>query len=71
MFVQPWNSSPEEVKTTKQDYVHKCNGRPCCEEKKRCKIIINITILKTTENIYHVTRQNLHFAHTPYNKNKN
>ena len=22
------------------------------------------------ENVYHVTGQNLHFAHTPYNKNK-
>ena len=39
-----------------------------CEEKQ-CTII-NITI-GSTENVYHVTRQNLHFAHTPCNKNKN
>ena len=34
------------------------------------KMIINIKIIESTENIYHVKRQDLHFAHTPYNKNK-
>ena len=27
--------------------------------------IINITIVESTENIYHITRQNGHSVHTP------
>ena len=37
---------------------------------KACKSM-NITVMESTENVYHVTRQNLYFAHAPYNKNKN
>ena len=45
-------------KNNKTDnYIHKCNGRPFREDKKWYKII-NITILKSTENLHHVTRQN-------------
>ena len=34
MFVQLWNSFPEELKTAKQDYVHKCNEKHFRKEKK-------------------------------------
>ena len=27
-----------------------------------------MTIVENTENVDHITMQNLHFAHTPYNK---
>ena len=27
--------------------------------------------MESTENVYHVTRQNIHFAHAPYSKGKN
>ena len=39
--------------------------------KKTNDKIINITIAESTENVYHVTRQNLHSVQAPYNKNKN
>ena len=52
-----------------EDSIHKCNEIHFCDEKK--DNIINITVLESTENLYHVTRQNLHFAHAPYNENKN
>ena len=29
-----WNLFLEELKTTKQDYRHKCNGRPFHEENE-------------------------------------
>ena len=29
---------------------------------------MNIKIVQGTENVYYVTRQNLHFADDPYNK---
>ena len=58
-----------KIKNNKtEDYIHKCNGRPFHEGKKRYKII-NITIAESTENVYHITRQNLHSVHAPYNKN--
>ena len=59
----------EELKTTKQDYIHKCNGRSFREEK--IYKIINITIAESAENVWHVTRQNVHSVHVPYIKNKN
>ena len=31
MFVQLWNSFPEESKTTKQACIHKRNERPFCK----------------------------------------
>ena len=37
--------------------------------KKKNKII-KITIEESTENVYQVTRQNLHFAHSSYSKKK-
>ena len=40
-------------------------------KKKFYKIIIFIAITESTEKVYYVTTQNLHFAHSPYNKNKN
>ena len=52
---------------TTEDYIHKCNGRPFREEKKWYKIII-VTVVESTENVYHVKRQNLHFAHALHNK---
>ena len=39
------------------------------KKKKRYKIT-DIAILESTEIIYDVTRQNLHFAHSSCNKNK-
>lgn len=44
-------------------YIHKFNEGPFREEKIY-KIII-ITIAESIENTYHVTRQKLHFVHTP------
>ena len=40
-------------------------------QRKKWQKIINITITESTENVHHVASQNLHFVHTPYNKNKN
>ena len=35
MFVQLWNSLPEELKKSKAEhYTHKCKGKPFHEEKK-------------------------------------
>ena len=53
-----------------EDYTHKYNGRPFRQEKKLYKGI-NITVVESTENVYHVTRQNLYFPHASYSKNKN
>ena len=39
--------------------------------KKKTKQNRNITTVESIENAYHVTRQDLHSVHTPYNKNKN
>ena len=65
MFVQPWKSFLEELKTAKQMIIiPKCNGRPIREEKND----INIAITESTKNVYHVTRQNLRFVHAPCNK---
>ena len=50
-----------------EDYIHKCNRRSLGEQKKLYKII-NIAVAENTENVYHNTRQNLNFAHTPQNK---
>ena len=51
--------------------LHKCNGRPFREKKKKKKDkILNITIAEITKNIYHIARQNLHSVHVPNNKNK-
>ena len=59
------------IKSNKtDDYIHKYNGRPFLEEKNLYKSI-SITIAENTENVYHVTRENLYFAHAPYNKNTN
>ena len=70
MFVQLWNSFPEESETAKQKIVY-VNVMEDLSLKKRWYKIINITIVENTEHVYHVTKQNLYFAHTPYNKNKN
>ena len=53
-----------------ENYIHKWNGKPFREEKEWYKIL-NISVAESTENINHVTRQNLYFAHAPYNKDKN
>ena len=53
---------------TEEDYKHKCNRRLFM---KKWYKVIKITIAKSTENVYHVARQNLHSVHAPYNKNKN
>ena len=37
-------------------------------KKKKWYKMINITTAKNAENVYHVSRQHLHFAHAPYNK---
>lgn len=47
-------------------YIHKCNRRRFREEKKS-----NVAMVGRVENVYYITGQNLHFAHAPYNKNKN
>ena len=65
MFVQLWNSFPRELKRElKIIYTN-------VTEKKQKQNMINIRIPESTENAYYVTRQNLHFVHAPYNKNKN
>ena len=51
-----------------EDYIHKCNRRLFM---KKWYKVTKITIAKSTENVYHVARQNLHSVHAPYNKNKN
>ena len=32
--------------------------------------IINIAVVESTENVYHVTRKKFIFTHAPFNKNK-
>ena len=71
MFAQLQNSFPEELKTTKHKIKHTNVTEDLFTKKKWYKIIIFITITESTENVYYVTRQNLHFAHSPYYKNKN
>ena len=39
--------------------------------KKNLYRVIKITMVGSTENVYHVASQNLYFAHDPYTKNKN
>ena len=53
-----------------EKYIQKCSRRPFHEEKNDKKII-SITVAESIENVYHVIRQNLHFAQIPYNKDKN
>ena len=71
MFVQLQSLFPEKLKTTKHKIKHTNVTEDLFMEKKWYKIIIFITITESTENVYYVTRQNLHFAHSSYNKNKN
>ena len=66
--VQLWNSFLEELNTTKQKIICTNITQDFYIKKKKLYEIINITIVETTENVYHVTRQNLHFAHAPFNK---
>ena len=47
-----------------EDYTHKYNGKPFHEEKNIYKSI-SITVVESTENVYHVTRQNLYFVPAP------
>ena len=61
MLVQLWNSFPPDLRSTKQKIT---------EDVFVKKKIRNITMAERAENVYHVTGQNLHFAHAPYNKNK-
>ena len=52
MFVQLWNSFPEEL-TTKQKIIYtNVTERPFHEERKLYKII-NITISESTESVYY------------------
>ena len=41
------------------------------KKQKKTKQNRNITTVESIENAYHVTRQDLHSVHAPYNKNKN
>ena len=40
-------------------------------KEKKWYRIINSTITKSIQNVYHVTKQNFRFVQAPYNKNKN
>ena len=71
MFVKLQNLFPDELKTTKHKIKYTNVTEDLFMKKKWCKIIIFITITESTDNVYYVTRQNLHSAHSPYNKNKN
>ena len=69
-----WSLFPEEFKTEfyiheTEFYIHKCNQSPFHEEQKLFKFL-NITVTESLKNVYQVTRQNLHFAHVPYNTKK-
>ena len=64
------NLFPEELKLTKQKIIYTNVTEDLFVKKKKIKKIITITIVESTENVYHVTRQNLYFAHD-HNKNKN
>ena len=60
IFVQLWNSFPEELKTTKQKIIHTNITEDLFLKKK---IYIKVfTVTESTENVYHVTWQNLYFA---------
>ena len=61
-FAQLWNAIPEELKTTKQKIIHTIVMEILFVKKKM------IRITESAENVYNVTRQNLHFANAPYNK---
>ena len=66
MLVQLWNSFPPDLRSTKQKIIQTNITEDVFVKKK----IRNITMAERAENVYHVTGQNLHFAHAPYNKNK-
>ena len=71
MFVQLWSSFSEELKTAKQKIIHGIVMKDIFVKKKKKKRykIIGIAIVESTEIIYYVTKQNLHFAHSPCHKN--
>ena len=71
IFAKLSNLFPEELKTTKQKIKYKNVTEDLFVKKKKLYKTLNITIAESTENFYHVTRQNLHFAQALYNKNKN
>ena len=71
VFVQPWNSFLEELKTTKQKITHTDVTEDLFVKKKNIYKFINVTIVERTENAYRTTRQNLYFAHANSNKKKN
>ena len=71
MFVQPWNSFLEELKTTKQKITHTDVTEDLFVKEKKKKKFINVTIVESTENAYRTTRQNLYFAHANFNEKKN
>ena len=58
-----------ELKTTKHPIIYTNVLEDLFVRKNNYKIM-NITIAESTENVYHVTRQNLYFDHALYNKNK-
>ena len=53
-----------------ENFIHRCNGKPCWDEKKLSKVA-NITIVESTEKVYHFTTQNLCSVDAHYNENKN
>ena len=56
------------MKTTKQKIIYTNVTEDLFVKKKKWYEIINITIEESTENVYHVARQNLNFAKTSYNE---
>ena len=62
MIVQLWNWLPEELKTTKQRITCTYVTEHLFVKKKNDKKT-TITIVESTENVYHVKSQNLHFPH--------
>ena len=70
MFVKLWSSFLGKIKTQKPRRLYIQIWQKTFLWRKKYKVI-NITILESTDNGYYVTRPNLHFAHAPYNKNKN
>ena len=66
---QIWNFH-DVSKTTKQKIIY-TNVTENLFMKKNLYRVIKITMVGSTENVYHVASQNLYFAHDPYTKNKN
>ena len=58
MFIQLWKSFPEELKTTQQKMIY-------------TNIMEDLFVALQMQKVWKMSciLQNLHFAHTPYNKN--